>query len=94
MPSSLGQLIKILRQTQMEVVVDKLIDFSGGKDEELRDISALGALHVVDIIASSDLHSALKTITAELPPDGKIAQSACSKLTPKLLGQLANVRMP
>ena len=42
---SLGQLIKILRQTQMELVVDKLIDFSGGKDEELRDISGLGALH-------------------------------------------------
>ena len=40
---SLGQLIKILRQTQMELVVDKLIDFSGGKDEELRDISGLGA---------------------------------------------------
>lgn len=28
----------------MEVVVDKLIDFSGGKDEELRDISALGMI--------------------------------------------------
>ena len=26
----------------MENVVDKLIDFSGGKDEELRDISGLG----------------------------------------------------
>jgi len=39
---SLGQLIKILRQTQMEVVVDKLIEFSSGKDEELRDISTLG----------------------------------------------------
>ena len=26
----------------MELVVDKLIDFSGGKDEELRDISGLG----------------------------------------------------
>ena len=39
---SLGQLIKIIRQPQMETVVDKLIDFSGGKDEELRDISSLG----------------------------------------------------
>ncbi|KAG7090596.1 hypothetical protein E1B28_009701 [Marasmius oreades] len=67
----LGQLIKILRQTQMEMVVDKLIEFSGGKDDELRDISAL----------------ALKTITAELPADGKISASACAKLTPKLLGQ-------
>lgn len=28
----------------MEVVVDKLIDFSSGKDEELRDISTLGML--------------------------------------------------
>ncbi|KAJ8457434.1 hypothetical protein ONZ45_g18313 [Pleurotus djamor] len=72
----LGQLIKIIRQPQMEMVVDKLIEFSGGSDEELRDISAL----------------ALKTITAELPPEGKIAASACAKLTPKLLQQLQNVR--
>ncbi|KAF8168473.1 armadillo-type protein [Crassisporium funariophilum] len=74
----LGQLIKILRQTQMELVVDKLIDFSGGSDEELRDISGL----------------ALKTITAELPPDGKIAASACAKLTPKLLGQIQSPSTP
>ncbi|KAF8972524.1 armadillo-type protein [Flammula alnicola] len=74
----LGQLIKILRQTQMELVVDKLIDFSGGKDEELRDIAGL----------------ALKTITAELPPDGKIAATACAKLTPKLLGQIQNPSTP
>lgn len=44
--SSLGQLIKIIRQPQMEIVVDKLIEFSGGKDEELRDISALGVYMV------------------------------------------------
>ncbi|KAF7297547.1 Cullin-associated nedd8-dissociated protein 1 [Mycena kentingensis (nom. inval.)] len=74
----LGQLIKILRQTQMELVVDKLIDFSGGKDDELRDISSL----------------ALKTITAELPSDGKIAASTCAKLTPKLLNQVANPSTP
>jgi cullin-associated NEDD8-dissociated protein 1 len=48
--TSLGQLIKILRQSQMEVVVDKLIDFSGGKDEELRDISALGMVQFVAIV--------------------------------------------
>ncbi|KAF8907661.1 armadillo-type protein [Gymnopilus junonius] len=74
----LGQLIKILKQPQMELVVDKLIDFSGGQDEELRDISGL----------------ALKTITAELPPDGKIAATACAKLTPKLLGQIQNPATP
>ncbi|PPQ98061.1 hypothetical protein CVT26_003287 [Gymnopilus dilepis] len=74
----LGQLIKILKQPQMELVVDKLIDFSGGQDEELRDISGL----------------ALKTITAELPPDGKIASTACAKLTPKLLGQIQNPSTP
>ncbi|KAJ7920740.1 armadillo-type protein [Mycena leptocephala] len=75
---NLGQLIKIIRQPQMETVVDKLIDFSGGQDEELRDISGL----------------ALKTITAELPPDGKIAATACAKLTPKLLGQISNPTTP
>ena len=34
----------------MELVVDKLIDFSGGKDEELRDISGLGGyLNILSI---------------------------------------------
>jgi len=42
----LGQLIKIIRESQMELVVDKLIDFSGGKDEELRDISGLGSFMI------------------------------------------------
>ncbi|KAK7047997.1 Cullin-associated nedd8-dissociated protein 1 [Favolaschia claudopus] len=54
----LGQLIKIIRQPQMETVVDKLIDFSGGQDEELRDISGL----------------ALKTITAELHRMARLLQ--------------------
>jgi hypothetical protein len=40
---SLGQLAKIIREPQMEAVVDRLIDFSSGKDEELRDISGLGS---------------------------------------------------
>ncbi|KAH9949483.1 ARM repeat-containing protein [Amylocystis lapponica] len=74
----LGQLIKIIRESQMEYVVDRLIDFSAGKDEELRDISGL----------------ALKTITAELPLEGKIAAKACEKLTPKLLQQLSNSDTP
>ena len=39
---SLGQLIKIIREAQMDFVVDKLIDFSASKDDELRDISGLG----------------------------------------------------
>lgn len=43
MRGSLGQLIKIIRESQMETVVDKLIEFSAGKDEELRDIAGLGA---------------------------------------------------
>ena len=39
---SLGQLIKIIRENQMEVVVDSLINFLAGEDEELRDVSGLG----------------------------------------------------
>lgn len=74
----LGQLIKIIRETQMVMVVDRLIDFSSSQDEELRDISGL----------------ALKTITSELPLEGKIASKACEKLTPKLLTQLSNPSIP
>jgi hypothetical protein len=43
--SSLGQLIKIIRESQMEFVVDKLTEFSSSSDEELRDISGLGRSH-------------------------------------------------
>lgn len=43
--SSLGQLIKIIRESQMELVVDKLTEFSSSTDEELRDISGLGISH-------------------------------------------------
>jgi len=33
----------------MEVVVDKLIEFASGKDEELRDISTLGKVEYLQI---------------------------------------------
>lgn len=42
---SLGQLIKIIRESQMEFVVDSLIQFTSSKDEELRDIAGLGPFH-------------------------------------------------
>ena len=44
--SSLGQLIKIIREPQMELVVDKLTEFSSSTDEELRDISGLGTFRL------------------------------------------------
>ena len=39
---SLGVLIKIVRESQMEYIIERLIEFSGSKDEELRDIAGLG----------------------------------------------------
>ncbi|KAI5120871.1 hypothetical protein M0805_008243 [Coniferiporia weirii] len=74
----LGVLIKIVRETQMELIIGKLIDFSGSKDEELRDIAGL----------------ALKTITAELPQNSNLAPKACANLTPKLLNQIKNPATP
>lgn len=76
----------------MEIVVDKLIDFSTSKDEELRDIAGLGPCSCSFSIAWLIPSLALKTITSELPVDGKLAHKACAKLTPKLLAQLQNVR--
>jgi hypothetical protein len=40
--TSLGQLIKIINDNQMNYVVDQLIEFLGGKEDELRDIAGLG----------------------------------------------------
>lgn len=39
---SLGQLIKVVRPAQMDLTIDQLIEYSGGKDDELRDIAGLG----------------------------------------------------
>lgn len=79
----------------MAYVVDQLIMFLSGKDDELRDISGLGVSHSIPTpirIRTHVLCAALKTITSELPADGKTAAKACEKLTPRLLQQLASVR--
>ena len=39
---SIGQLIKSIREPQMNTVIDSLVEFIGGKDDELRDIAGLG----------------------------------------------------
>ena len=48
---------------------------------------------VLDSCINIDLMflEALKTITAELPQDSKLAPNACANLTPKLLNQIHNV---
>ncbi|CAE7220838.1 unnamed protein product, partial [Rhizoctonia solani] len=75
---NLGQLIKVVRPAQMDSTIDQLIEYSGGKDDELRDIAGL----------------ALKTVTAELPLDGTVAPRAIQKLVPKLLQQLGSANTP
>ena len=45
--SSLGQLIKIIRESQMETVLDRLIELSSRNDEEIRDIAGLGNCEVL-----------------------------------------------
>lgn len=45
------------------------------------------------MLSDADHGVALKTITSELPLEGKIAAKACEKLTPKLLTQLSNVSL-
>ncbi|QRW05866.1 cullin-associated NEDD8-dissociated protein 1 [Ceratobasidium sp. AG-Ba] len=74
----LGQLIKVARPAQMDSTIDQLIEYSGGKDDELRDIAGL----------------ALKTVTAELPQEGSVAPRAIQKLAPKLLQQLGTSTTP
>lgn len=39
---SLGELTKILREAHQDYVIEKLISLFNGKDDELRDVAALG----------------------------------------------------
>ncbi|GJJ09394.1 hypothetical protein Clacol_003616 [Clathrus columnatus] len=74
----LGRLIKVVREAQMDHIVDSLIDFSGSQEEELRDIAGL----------------ALKTVTSEIPQDSALAAKACARLSPKLSAQLQTPSTP
>jgi cullin-associated NEDD8-dissociated protein 1 len=92
MSRSLGQLIKIINDNQMNYVVDQLIEFLSGKEDELRDISGLGKHSALSgRIQRAHFMSALKTITSELPTDGKTTSKTVEKLTPRLLKQLSSV---
>jgi hypothetical protein len=42
---SLGQLSKILRDSHQDYVMDKLIGFFSGQEDELRDVAGAGRLH-------------------------------------------------
>jgi hypothetical protein len=44
--SSLGQLVKVIKEYQMNAVVESLIDYIGGDDTELRDVAGLGGVQI------------------------------------------------
>ena len=89
---SLGQLSKILRDSHQDYVMDKLIGFFSGQEDELRDVAGAGRLCIQHPTPSTDLNPrlALKTVAQTIPD--KIVPKACAKLGPRLLKQLQNVR--
>jgi hypothetical protein len=96
--TSLGQLIKIINDNQMNYVVDQLIEFLGGKEDELRDIAGLGTsshylIHEYMLMTLMLIFIALKTITSELPLEGKTTGKTVEKLVPRLLKQLTTVHI-
>lgn len=94
--TSLGQLIKVIRENNLSIVVDKLIEFSSGKEEELRDVAGLGVQSATQprrLTLLNFCRSAFKTVVSELPSDGKLAGAVSQKMVPKLFAQLQNVRL-
>ena len=71
---SLGILVRKIREKNLGLILDRLVEFVSSKEEELRDIAALG----------------LKTVTAEIPSRSNFAATAATKLTPKLISQIAD----
>jgi cullin-associated NEDD8-dissociated protein 1 len=68
-------LVKIVKEKQLQVILDKLVEYISSKEEETRDIASLG----------------LKTVMAEIPTESVLAARAGSNLMPKLLNQIADV---
>ena len=65
----------MVREKQLQVILDRLVAYISSKEEELRDIASLG----------------LKTVMAEIPTDSSLAARAGNSLTPKLLSQISDV---
>ena len=53
---SLGQLSKILRDSHQDYVMDKLIGFFSGQEDELRDVAGAGPLSSRHLGAITDLY--------------------------------------
>ena len=53
---SLGQLSKILRDSHQDYVMDKLIGFFSGQEDELRDVAGAGPLRNRHLRAITDLY--------------------------------------
>ena len=68
-------LVKLVKEKQLQIILDKLVEYISSKEEELRDIASLG----------------LKTVMAGIPADSVLAAKAGNNLTPKLLNQIADV---
>lgn len=69
--------MKLVKEKQLQIILDKLVEYISSKEEELRDIASLG----------------LKTVMAEIPSDSVLAAKAGNNLTPKLLNQIADVSL-
>jgi hypothetical protein len=85
----------------MQVVIDYLVSCISSKEEEVRDIAALGEskllgpvptrLHRTVLIGPSSSVTGLKTVIAEMPSHSNLARSATGTLAPKLLSEINSV---
>lgn len=71
---SLAILVPRLREKNMQLVIDTLIEYISSNHDELRDIAAL----------------ALKTVTARMPTRSSYANTPLNKLAPRLLNHIAD----
>jgi cullin-associated NEDD8-dissociated protein 1 len=94
-------LVGKVKEDRVQTIIDKLTVMTSGK-EDVRDIASLGRSPIRPVPEDeADAYTlfscitwcptALKTVVQEISPDSKLANTACTKLAPKILVQLKNV---
>ncbi|KAG5459633.1 MAG: cullin-associated NEDD8-dissociated protein 1-like protein [Olpidium bornovanus] len=73
--TSLGTMVKLLREAELYSVVDQLCDMTSEKKEGLRDIANI----------------AVKTVIMEVQPGAQVSANLVQRLVPRLLGLLEKV---
>ena len=98
-PYSLGPLVRKIKDTQVEVIINELCSNMFSEDERLRDISSVGKwvwcntiyILIIETVIFLMFFPGLKTVISQLPHvNNVVSNAACKNITNQLVKSIGN----